>query len=290
MRIKKNIKVLVLGANGMLGNAVFRLFAASSGYQVFGTVRSSLALKLLPSYLHPYVLAGVDVESSDSLTRIFSEVQPDVVINCVGLVKQLQAGGDPFAAISINAMLPHRLAKLCAGAGARLVQMGTDCIFSGKKGFYNEADVSDATDLYGRSKYLGEVDYPHAITLRTSIIGHELDGAHSLIGWFLAQTGRIKGYRRAVFSGLPTVEMARVIRDYVIPHPELHGVYHVSVAPINKFDLLRLVAQVYGKAIDICADDQLVIDRSLDSTRFQQATGYVAPEWPELINLMYSYK
>jgi dTDP-4-dehydrorhamnose reductase len=168
--------------------------------------------------------------------------------------------------------------------------MGTDCVFSGMKGRYTEADISDATDLYGRSKYLGEVDYPHAITLRTSIIGHEMDGAHSLLGWFLKQTGSIKGYRRAVFSGLPTVEIARVIRDYVIPYPELHGVYHVSANPINKFDLLTLVAQTYGKTIEICADDQLVIDRSLDSSRFQTATDYVVPEWPELIGLMHSFK
>lgn len=283
-------RVLVLGANGMLGNAVLRLFAESFGYQVFGTVRSSGALRYLPIDLHPCVITGIDVENSDSLTRLFAEVHPGVVINCVGLVKQLPRGDDPLAAIAINALLPHRLARLCEVAGARLVQMGTDCIFSGAKGLYTEADVSDATDLYGRSKYLGEVSYPHTITLRTSVIGHELDGAHSLIGWFLAQTGNIKGYRRAIFSGLPTVEMARVIRDYVIPHPELHGVYHISAAPINKFDLLTLVAQIYGKAIDIRADDQLVVDRSLDSTRFQLATGYVAPGWPELIKLMYTYK
>ncbi len=151
---------------------------------------------------------------------------------------------------------------------------------------YTEAEASDATDLYGRSKYLGEVDYPHAITLRTSIIGHELAGARSLIGWFLAQEGSVKGYKRAIFSGLPTVEIARVIRDNVIPQPELHGVYHVSAAPINKFDLLTLVAQSYGKNIDINADDQLVIDRSLDSTRFREATGFVPKAWPDLINSM----
>lgn len=151
---------------------------------------------------------------------------------------------------------------------------------------YTETDASDAKDLYGRSKYMGEVDYPHAITLRTSIIGHELDGARSLIGWFLAQTGGVKGFERAIFSGLPTVEIARVLRDYVIPNPELHGVYHLSAEPINKFELLTLVAQIYCKAIDVDADDRLVIDRSLDSTRFRQATGFVPKTWPELIRSM----
>lgn len=287
---EENTTVLVLGANGMLGNAVLRLFATSPGYRVVGTVRSSAALRHLPSELHPLIFTGVDVENNDNLAKIFSKERLDVIINCVGLVKQLAAGCDPIAGITINALLPHRLARLCEMAGTRLIQIGTDCVFSGVKGSYTEADVSDATDLYGRSKYLGDVDYPHTITLRTSIIGHELNGAHSLIGWFLAQTGVVKGYRKAIFSGLPTVEMAHVIRDYVIPNPELQGVYHVSAAPINKFDLLTLVAKIYGKSIDITPDDQLVIDRSLNSTRFQLATGYVAPNWPELVKMMHLYK
>jgi dTDP-4-dehydrorhamnose reductase len=273
----------------MLGNAVLRFLAQSPGYQVFGSARSSRALGLLPSDLQSSVIAGVDVENIDNLTRLFAVVHPDVVINCVGLVKQLAEADDPLSAIPINALLPHRLARLCEVAGARLVHMGTDCVFSGTKGMYTEADASDAKDLYGRSKYLGEVDYPHAITLRTSIIGHELNGAHSLVGWFLAQVGSVKGFKRAIFSGLPTVEIARLIRDYVIPHPELHGLYHVSAEPINKFDLLTLVAKQYGKSIDILPDETFAIDRSLDSTRFRAATGFRPAPWPELVRLMHEF-
>ena len=289
MDTSKPIRVLVLGASGMLGNAVFREFAKSPKYKIFGSVRSSAALRLLPNDLHPSVISGIDVENIDSLTQLFAVVHPDVVINCIGLVKQLAEADSPLIAIPINSLLPHRLARLCEIAGARLVHMSTDCVFSGEKGMYNEADAADAKDLYGRSKYLGEVNYPHAITLRTSIIGHELDGARSLIGWFLAQEGSVKGYRRAIFSGLPTVEIARVIRDHVISQPELHGIYHVSAEPINKFDLLSLVAQTYGKAIDISADDQLVTDRSLDSTRFRQATGFTPKPWPELVRTMHEF-
>lgn len=280
------MKILVLGVTGMLGNAVLRLFAQDNVHQVFGSIRSTGALRLLPRELHSNVICGVNVENIDSLTHLFAVVHPDVVINCVGLVKQLAEADDALAAIPINALLPHRLARLCEVAGARLVHMSTDCIFSGAKGMYTEADASDAKDLYGRSKYLGEVDYPHAITLRTSIIGHELDGVRSLIGWFLAQEGSVKGFKRAIFSGLPTVEIARVIRDHVIPQPELHGLYHVSAEPISKFDLLTLVAQTYRKTIDVSADDQLVIDRSLDSTRFRQVTGFAPKPWPELIRSM----
>lgn len=285
----KPIRVLVLGASGMLGNAVMRLFAQSQGYQTIGSVRSISGLRSLSKELHANIVTGVDVENSDSLTRLFATVHPDVVINCVGLVKQVAEADDALSAIPINALLPHRLARLCEVADARMVHMSTDCVFSGAKGMYTEVDVSDAKDLYGRSKYLGEVDYPHAITLRTSIIGHELDGARSLVGWFLAQEGRVNGFSRAIFSGLPTVEIARLIRDHVIPHPELHGVYHVSAEPINKLDLLTLVAQVYGKVIEIMPDDQLVIDRSLDSTRFRRAVGFQPKPWPELVRTMHEF-
>lgn len=286
---QKNTRVLVLGANGMLGNAVLRFFAQSAGYEVMGSVRSTNALRCLPADLTDRVICGVDVEQADSLINLFSKVQPDIVINCIGVVKQLATADDPLLAIPLNALLPHRLARLCDVAKARLVHMSTDCIFSGAKGMYTEADISDARDLYGCSKYLGEVNYPHAITLRTSIIGHELSGGHSLVGWFLSQQGRIKGFRRAIFSGLPTVELASIIRDYVIPYPELHGVYHVAADPISKFDVLTLISTVYGKKIDIVTDDDFIIDRSLDSNRFRKATGYRPPPWPDLIRRMFEF-
>lgn len=278
--------ILVLGASGMLGHAVLRFFSQSPGYQVWGSARSWGVPSQLPSVVRERIVCGVDVENTDSLIKLFAVARPDVVINCIGLVKQLLQADDPLAAIPINALLPHRLAGLCEMVRARLVHISTDCVFAGTKGRYREADESDARDLYGRSKYLGEVDYPHAVTLRTSIIGHELNSAHSLVGWFLAQQGSVRGFTQAIFSGLPTVELARVIRDFVIPNPELTGTYHVSAEPISKFELLSLVANVYGKNIAITPDDKLVIDRSLDSSRFRQTTGYAPPSWPDLVAQM----
>jgi dTDP-4-dehydrorhamnose reductase len=204
----------------------------------------------------------------------------------IGLVKQLTEADDPLAAIPINSLLPHRLVRLCRTAGARLIHVSTDCVFSGSKGMYHEGDVADANDLYGRSKFLGEVDDPRAVTLRTSIVGPELNTAHGLVSWFLSQKGRVKGFTRAVFSGLPTVELARVMRDFIIPRPDLHGVYHVSAEPINKYELLSLIASVYGSSVDIVPDGELVIDRSLDSTRFRKVTGYYPPPWSELVRVM----
>lgn len=273
----------------MLGNAVFRWFSQSEGFSVWGSARSFRGLAGLPPELTPQVVCGVDVENPDSLTHLFAQTQPDVVINCVGLVKQLDSAEDPLAAIPINALLPHRLARLCAVAGSRLIHMSTDCVFDGQKGRYTESDVSNAQDLYGRSKFLGEVDYPQAVTLRTSIIGHELGSNHGLVDWFLSQQQGVRGFTRAVFSGLPTVELARVMRDFVIPNPSLRGVYHVSAEPIDKHALLQLLARVYGKTTPIEPDGKLVIDRSLDSTRFRQATGYQPAPWPELVRQMHRF-
>ena len=284
------MRVLVLGASGMLGNAVVRVIHEKPGLEVFGTVRSSNVLCQFTKEIANTIITGCDVSDTDSLVKLFAQVKPDVVINCIGLIKQLADVDDPLITLPINAMLPHRLANLCSLSGARLIHISTDCVFCGKKGNYKENDISDATDLYGKSKYIGEVDYPHAITLRTSIIGHELQSTHGLVGWFLSQVEQCRGYRNAIFSGLPTVVLAQIIRDVVITRSDLSGVYHVAAKPISKYDLLKLIAEIYEKSIEIVPDDNLVIDRSLNAERFSLATGYIAPEWIDLIKTMHSYQ
>lgn len=282
-------KILILGATGMLGSAMLHQFHRDHSCEAFGTIRGSDALRHFPSILHDRLIRGVDVLDQDRLAQVMAKVRPDVVINCVGVIKQAEVAKDPLAVLPLNAMLPHRLAALCAIGNTRLIHISTDCVFSGAKGMYTEEDVSDAEDLYGKSKQIGEVvDQPHAVTLRTSIIGHELGSALSLVDWFLSQSGSVSGYKNAIFSGLPTVELARVIRDFVIPNSQLKGLYHVSVAPIDKFTLLGLVARQYGKAIEIIPDDRVRIDRSLDSSRFREAVGYAPPDWQSLISLMHS--
>lgn len=287
---KPKIKILILGSSGMLGNALLRYFSAYEGIEVFGTVRTAEMIECMPTEQHTRIIADIDVGHDEHLFEVFTEVRPDVVVNCIGVVKQLSGATDPLITIPVNSMLPHRLAKLCTALRARLVHLGTDCVFSGGKGNYLESDVPDATDLYGRSKLLGEVDYLNALTLRTSLIGHELNSSRSLVDWFLSQEGSVKGYRQAIFSGLPTVEIARVIHEFVLPNQDLRGVYHLSVDSISKFDLLSLVAKVYNKDIEIIPDDSVVIDRSLDSTRFREATGFKPKPWPQLIQEMHDFR
>lgn len=279
------MKILVLGASGMVGHVILRYFAQSPGYSVIGSVRSGRDMQLLPEALRGQLVCGPDVET-DALLQLFNRVRPDVVVNCIGVVKQAVESHDPLAAIPVNSLLPHRLLRLCKLAGARLVHLSTDCVFSGARGMYREDDAADAADLYGRSKLLGEVDDPRAVTLRMSVIGPELKGTRGLLGWFLAQRGRTRGFTRAIFSGLTTLELARVLRDFVLPRPELHGVLHVAAKPINKYELLTLIAKTYDVAIEIEPDAELVIDRSLDASLFCRLTGYVAPSWPELVRAM----
>jgi dTDP-4-dehydrorhamnose reductase len=284
------MKILVLGASGMIGSTVLRVLSAQHDWSVFGTVRDEAVKRFFSPSIVDQILPNVDVENADNLVRVLGQIRPDVVVNCAGLTKHKHEAEKPLIAIPINTLMPHRLAGLCELVGARLIHVSTDCVFSGERGGYVEDDFADAHDVYGKSKALGEVAFPHAITLRTSTIGHELQTKYGLLDWFLSQQGHCKGFSRAIFSGLPTVVFAQVIRDVVIPDTELSGLYHVASKPISKFDLLKLIAEVYGKKIDIVRDDKLVIDRSLNFTRFQLATGYVAPEWPELITLMHAYK
>jgi dTDP-4-dehydrorhamnose reductase len=287
------MKVLIFGASGMIGSAMYRVLSEKApggnvDLEVWGTLRADATKRFFAENLRGRLLSEVDVEKQDSLVKLFSRVRPDVVINCIGLTKHHKEADDPLLALPLNALLPHRMADLCAVAGGRLIHVSTDCVYAGTRGNYAEIDAPDAVDVYGKSKHLGEVDYPHAVTLRTSTIGHELKSTYGLLEWFLSQRSRCKGFNRAIFSGLPNTEFARVVRDIVIPRPDLHGLYHVGAGPIGKYELLQLIAKAYNKQIDIVRDDEFVIDRSLNSARLNQTTGYKAPAWPELIQAMHA--
>jgi dTDP-4-dehydrorhamnose reductase len=282
------VKVLILGASGMIGSTVFRLLSENKQYETFGTVRDGRVSQYFPASMGKQLIEDIDVENHDSLVRVLEKARPDMVVNCAGLTKHKPGAENPLVSLPINTLMPHRLAELCGLVDTRLIHISTDCVFSGEKGNYVEEDFTDARDLYGQSKAMGEVHYPHAITLRTSTIGPELNTQYGLLEWFFAQETQCSGYTRAIFSGLPTIVFAQIIRDIVIPNNDLSGLYHVAAKPIAKFDLLTILAQVYGKAINIVPDDQFVIDRSLNAMRFKLATGYTAPDWPELIKMMFA--
>jgi dTDP-4-dehydrorhamnose reductase len=278
------MRVLVLGGDGMLGHRLLRELKGR-GHEARSTLRQDAGAYagygLFPrgeSYF------GVDVRSLDRVTEVFADFRPEAVVNCVGIVKQRAAAHDAIPSLEINSLLPHRLAVLCRAAGARLVHLSTDCVFTGARGMYRESDPSDAADLYGKSKYLGEVHEPHCITMRTSIIGPELSRKTGLLEWFLAQRGTIRGFRRAIFTGFTTAELSRVIETVLARHPEMHGVYHVSSDPVNKYDLLTMFRDRLGLDTDIVPDDDFHCDRSLDSSRFRAEAGYTPPSWEAMVD------
>jgi dTDP-4-dehydrorhamnose reductase len=284
----KNVKILILGASGMLGHKMFLHLSSYENLDIFATARNKDTWsKLLPPELSENLFLNIDVNDFDSLVRAIVFIKPELVINCIGVVKQGYYGQDPLVNISINALLPHKIAQICEEVGTRLLHISTDCVFSGNKGNYSETDFSDANDLYGRCKLLGEVSYPHCLTLRTSIIGHELQSQLGLIEWFFAQKDKVQGYTRHIYSGFPTVELASIIARYIIPNVRISGVYHLSSDPISKYELLKLVALKYNQEIVIEPYDDTFCDRSLDSSKLRNLIGFSPPSWPEMIDKMY---
>ncbi len=278
-------RILVVGANGMLGGSLFRYLSKIPAFEVLGTVRSTEAKFALDQQGFAKIASGVDVTDFQTITKVISDFKPNYVLNCVGVIKQLDASRAPVPSIQINSLLPHQLANVCDEADAKLIHFSTDCVFSGLAGSYKESDTPDATDLYGRSKLLGEVDYGPHLTLRTSIIGHELAKSLSLVDWFLSQNVSATGYRKAIFSGMPTIYVAEFLKHYVFGK-ELNGLYHLSVDSIDKYTLLQLINDAYSTGIKIIPVDDFVIDRSLNSDALKAIVDFKPPAWPELVNKM----
>lgn len=276
------MQVLVIGGAGMLGHQL--VTGLREGFEVRATLRASWEHYAGFGIFDPETTyCDVDVTDIGRVAAVLDAFLPDVVLNCAGLIKQREQAADPVMAIELNALFPHRLAALCRERKMRLVHFSTDCVFSGKTGRYLDDAPHDSQDLYGRTKSLGEVGAPGCLTLRTSIIGPELSNGFGLVEWFLTCKGRTPGYTEMIFSGLTTLAMTRLVAHILTDHPDKDGVYNVSAARISKYDLLCLLRNALGLAVDIVPDKAVQCDRSLDSTRFQVAFGYIPPSWPEMI-------
>ncbi len=278
------MRVLVLGADGMMGHMACRVLAAE--HEVFGTTRRPVdptdpLAQFLP---RDRWAGGVEASRIETVEDALARLRPDAVFNCVGIVKQLAEANDAILSIECNALFPHRLASLCSAAGARLLHMSTDCVFSGSRGSYTEKDNPDPVDLYGRAKLLGETVTGSALTLRTSIVGRQLHGRSSLFEWVISSRGsRIRGYSRAIYSGLTTMALARIVGRILSEHPALGGILHVASRPITKLDLIAKLNASLGLGITIEGDDTFVCDRSLDGSAFARVTGIAVPSWDEMI-------
>jgi len=275
------MRVLVVGGDGMLGHELFSALGGTHDVRV--TLRRPLS-HYVPLFAGESAYAGVDVRVPGALDDVLARFRPEVICNAAGMIKQ-RPDADAVASIEVNALFPHRLAALAADVGARVLHISTDCVFSGRRGGYAEDDIPDPVDLYGRSKLVGELDQEGSVTLRTSLIGLELHGRHGLVEWALSRHGRINGFRRALFSGLTTTELARLCGTLIAGHPELHGVWHVAAEPISKYDLLvDLFARLGRTDVEVVPDDTFACDRTLQAERFNRVTGYRPPAWDTMLD------
>lgn len=287
------MKILVLGITGMLGHKAFEHFSSSKKYETFGTLRND---KDISQYFSNYnnqvnIFSNVNALNIEEVYKVINKVKPNVILNCIGIIKQLKESKDPLISIELNALFPHKLASFVENTATRLIHISTDCVFSGEKGNYLEKDCSDAKDLYGKTKFLGELNsYKNSITLRTSIIGPELKSRVSLLEWFKSQTVHIKGYVNAIYSGFPTIELINIIENYIIPNNNSHGLYNVSSTPISKFDLLNLIAKEYKKDILIEPFQDFKNNKSLNSDLFKKEFGYNPKSWRQMIFELKKYE
>jgi dTDP-4-dehydrorhamnose reductase len=277
------MRLLVFGGTGMLGHQLWE--TCRTRLDAYFTVRSSGLGGVARALLEPdRAVTGVRAEDRSSIERALEETSADVAVNCIGVVKQVAGDDNLIETIRANALFPHELAAACRERGVRLIQVSTDCVFSGRDGSYTEDHDPDPVDVYGRSKLLGEVEAPGALTLRTSMVGRELETTNGLLEWFLSQAnGTVRGFTRAVFSGPTTPVLSRLIADLVEGQAALEGVWHVGAEPIAKRDLLLLIREAFDLDVEVEPDDSVTIDRSLDSTRVRNATGWTPPSWPEMI-------
>jgi len=278
------MRILILGAAGMLGHRLCSLL--TDRFEVWGTFHSDGRGDERYHVLPPEcMITRVDAQNFTSVSSAIERVEPDAIVNCIGIVKQRDEAKQAVPSIQVNALFPHQLADLCVERGIRVVQISTDCVFSGFRGNYSEIDVPDPVDLYGRTKLLGELNRPGCLTLRTSIIGWQLNTFSSLLSWFALQRNKhIKGYRKAIYSGFSTTVLTQLIGDILQTRPDLNGVYQVSSEPISKFDLLVKLRDMLGwNDIAIEPDDQFFCDRSLSSTRFTTTTGWRSPTWEAML-------
>jgi dTDP-4-dehydrorhamnose reductase len=283
--------ILILGGTGMLGHKLFQHFL----FRFPGTIctmhrhASDVPYSRIAMFQRPQVIEGIDVFDFNKLSHLLLRLKPDFIVNCIGVIKQRYDASSHIPTITVNSLLPHQLAELSAKWGGRLIHFSTDCVFSGRQGMYKEVDPSDAEDLYGKTKFLGETTEPNALTIRTSIIGRELANHRSLLDWFLSNKGgRVKGYRKSIYSGVTTNHLAEVVSSIILRHPQLQGVYQVTSDPISKYDLLCLLRDAYTLDIAIDPVDGEDVNRSMDGSRFREATGYVCPTWSTLVQQLAS--
>jgi dTDP-4-dehydrorhamnose reductase len=278
------MKIYILGISGMLGSKLFHEFLKKK-YKVRGSLRT------IPKKFLRYksnIDSDIDVNNILKLKKKILKFKPDILINCIGVIKQKVDQSEEKNIFYINSVFPHELYKISNMINSKLIHFSTDCVFDGKKGNYNEESIANAYDIYGISKSLGELNLKNSLTIRTSIIGHELNSNNSLLEWFLQlKKDKCYGYVHAYFSGMPTIEVFNFLEKFILKNKKISGIYNLSSTKISKYNLLKKISNIYSKKIKIIKSKKLKIDRSLNSNKLKELVKYKCPSWDDLIKNMY---
>jgi len=282
------MKIFIIGANGMIGSGIFKYLSKLKALKCYALIRSSNYLNYLPDIYQDKTIVCGDLQDFNKIKEVVVKEKPDMIINCCGITKHVPDSSNFIKVVKLNSLLPHLLSNICSQLNIRFVQVSTDCVFSGLKGNYTEQDIPDPIDFYGQSKHLGEVDYHSHLTIRTSTIGHEINSQNGLLEWFLNQKS-CEGFEKAIFSGITTLELAKIINEIILTNDSIKGMYHISSVPIDKYSLLRLISNVYKHDAQITKNREYIIDRSLNSDKFYRSYNYKPPSWEEMVSFMHSY-
>jgi dTDP-4-dehydrorhamnose reductase len=279
------MRILILGVSGLIGHKLYQKLSTRFG-DVFGTLhgdRSRFAWTGLFNGLN--VVEHVDVSNFAQLEGVLQAISPDVVLNCAGITKRRPEINLSLQAIGVNALFPHRLAKWAELHNRRVIHFSTDCVFDGAVGNYTETSPTTGKDAYGQTKALGEIRYDHTLTLRSSFIGRELSVHSELLDWLLQQRGNtIKGFTKALYSGISTIEMARIVGDLIEHHPEINGLHQLSTPePISKYELLCMARDAFDVEVEIIPDDTFEIKPTLDGSLLRSKLQINLPTWPVMM-------
>ena len=282
------MNILIFGISGMAGSTLFKLFSQDKKNIVYGTLRDKKSLFFFENTMHDNLIQFSVTDKESQLRKCFDKCTPDLVINCIGMINKRSNKSNTSLMYEINSVFPKKLNLLCDEFNSRMIHFSTDCVFLGNRGNYSEDSPTDCLDDYGQSKLKGEIyNSKNVITIRLSLVGHEIYTKIQLINWFLSQENEVSGFKKVLFSGLTNIELYNVLNKHIIYNNELHGLYHVSSEPIDKFSLLKLVSNIYNKKINIIPNEDFIINRSLDSSQFKKITGYAPPSWSEMVKKMY---
>jgi dTDP-4-dehydrorhamnose reductase len=259
------MKILILGASGMIGSNIYKFFFLKKKFKIYGTYYT----KSLYNYKKKNIknnLIFFDVYISN-LELLINKINPNVIINCIGITKKIINKFSVKKVFDVNSSFVHKLKKRCDKNNIKLIQISTDCVFDGKKGNYLEYSKPNATDVYGISKLKSEFISRKHLLIRTSTIGHEIRTKYGLLEWFLKKKTRCYGFCNAFFSGITCLKLAEILFLIIKNLNKFNGIFHISGPKISKYELLLKIRKIYKKKISILKDYSLIIDRSLNNSK-----------------------